>query len=217
MDNYIDIYCERITQGLWAEPLNAITNLSFFIAAFFVFILARSENALNARSMILIVLLVCIGTGSSLFHTFATKATMLMDVLPILFYQIAFIWLYALGVMKLPVIKAAGIFVAFIVASALSDRIPSFVLNGSLSYAPAFLFLCGFAIWHYKNAAHEKFGLLLAAGLFLMSLTFRSIDMALCPYWITGTHFMWHILNGVVLYLTARGYIKFQSGKKLSP
>ena len=31
---YIDIYCERIEPGLWAEPLNAITNLAFIIAAF---------------------------------------------------------------------------------------------------------------------------------------------------------------------------------------
>ena len=32
----IDIYCERVGPGLWAEPVNALTNLSFLAAAAFV-------------------------------------------------------------------------------------------------------------------------------------------------------------------------------------
>ena len=33
MDTYMDAYCERTGPGLLAEPLNAITNASFLIAA----------------------------------------------------------------------------------------------------------------------------------------------------------------------------------------
>jgi hypothetical protein len=29
----IDAYCERLGPGLWAEPLNAVTNLAFIVAA----------------------------------------------------------------------------------------------------------------------------------------------------------------------------------------
>jgi hypothetical protein len=29
----IDAYCERLGPGLWAEPLNALTNLAFIVAA----------------------------------------------------------------------------------------------------------------------------------------------------------------------------------------
>jgi hypothetical protein len=29
----VDIYCERLGPGLWAEPLNAVTNVAFFVAA----------------------------------------------------------------------------------------------------------------------------------------------------------------------------------------
>jgi hypothetical protein len=33
MDTYMDAYCERTAPGLLNEPLNAITNASFLIAA----------------------------------------------------------------------------------------------------------------------------------------------------------------------------------------
>ncbi len=32
MDRAIDLYCERLGPGLWAEPLNAVTNLAFILA-----------------------------------------------------------------------------------------------------------------------------------------------------------------------------------------
>ena len=86
MNTYIDIYCERLEPGLWAEPVNAITNIAFFIAAFFALRLAKKENALNWRSGLLIALIFAMGVGSTLFHTFAVTWAMLSDVLPILFY-----------------------------------------------------------------------------------------------------------------------------------
>jgi hypothetical protein len=33
IDGYMDVYCERTGPGLLAEPLNAVTNASFLIAA----------------------------------------------------------------------------------------------------------------------------------------------------------------------------------------
>jgi hypothetical protein len=206
MTDYIDIYCERLMPGLWAEPLNAITNAAFFIAAFFVWQAAKDK--MDFAVIIFIVLMVCIGIGSTLFHTFATHATQLTDVIPILLFQMAFIWLYSLRVIKLSAAKTAGIFAAFLVFSVLCDRIPSSVLNGSAGYIPALLFVTGFGLWHYKNATQEKFVLLIAAGVFVVSLTFRSVDMAVCESLPIGTHFLWHSLNGVVLYCSARGYIK---------
>lgn len=36
-----------------------------------------------------------------------------------------------------------------------------------------------------------------------MSLFFRTIDMAVCESIPIGTHFLWHLLNGVLVYLAA--------------
>jgi len=52
--------------------------------------------------------------------------------------------------------------------------------------------------------------LLWAAGLFLLSLTFRSLDLALCASLPHGTHFLWHLLNGVVLVLCALSVLPAQ-------
>jgi hypothetical protein len=45
-------------------------------------------------------------------------------------------------------------------------------------------------------------GLLLGAGaLFALSLSFRTIDQAVCFILPVGTHMVWHLLNGAVLFL----------------
>jgi hypothetical protein len=55
--------------------------------------------------------------------------------------------------------------------------------------------------------AHERFHLLAAAGVFLVSTFFRTIDNAICPYFPVGSHFLWHVLVAVVLYLSVRGLL----------
>jgi hypothetical protein len=67
---------------------------------------------------------------------------------------------------------------------------------------------------------HRAGGHLIAAGLlFAVSLTFRSIDRLICqdtagivtPEPI-GTHFMWHVLNALLLYLLLRAAILYGAG-----
>ncbi len=45
--------------------------------------------------------------------------------------------------------------------------------------------------------------LLLAGGLFTLSLTLRTLDQPLCSAWPYGLHFLWHLLNATVLGLLA--------------
>ncbi|MFC6747859.1 hypothetical protein ACFQFG_27390 [Methylobacterium persicinum] len=75
--------------------------------------------------------------------------------------------------------------------------------NGSLDYLPAFVALLGVAAVlagrrtgpDRKTARH----LALVALLFLMSLAFRTLDRAACAVIPIGTHWLWHVLNAVVL------------------
>lgn len=201
--DYIDIYCERLEPGFWAEPINAVTNAAFLVAAFLAWRISPRDFGVRVLSTVMVM----IGLGSFLFHTFATYATMMMDVVPILLFQIAFIWLYGLRVMRLGTPKTFGIFVAFMAASVMADAAPREWLNGSLGYAPALLFLLGFSLWHYRSMTQERSILLLAAGVFVASLTFRTLDRDLCESFALGTHFLWHCLNAVVLYLCVRGYV----------
>jgi hypothetical protein len=45
------------------------------------------------------------------------------------------------------------------------------------------------------------------AMIFTASLTFRSVDMAVCDSFALGTHFMWHICNGALLYTLVKALL----------
>src|SRR5687767_8731754 len=91
----IDAYCERIGPGLLAEPLNAVSNASFLIAAWAAWRLARREGKLTIGIRILIALGYLVGIGSILWHTYPTTTTLILDVVPIVLFIVWYIWLYA--------------------------------------------------------------------------------------------------------------------------
>ena len=211
----IDLYCERCGPGLLAEPLNATTNLAFLIAAWAAWVLARRLNGLSGGIQGLIFLAVSIGIGSALFHTFATGWARILDVVPILLFQLLFLWLYARQVMEIRAALAAAAVVLFLVAGLVGRQFP-YVLNRSLMYAPAFLLLVGLGLYHLAKQKPARLLLVAAAGVFALSLLFRSIDLAVCPYFPIGTHFLWHILNGGLIYLSISVLILNQPGAERS-
>ena len=64
----------------WAEPLNALSNASFVIAAAFALELAISKRALKPSTLALILLAGAIGCGSFFFHTVPSYPTMWLDI-----------------------------------------------------------------------------------------------------------------------------------------
>ena len=206
MNDYIDIYCERTMPSLWSEPLNAVSNISFLIAALAIFQLTRRQQKVPTGILILIILATSIGIGSTLFHTFATQWAILLDVIPIMLFQLGFLWIYSRQVVRMKYGSAGGLLVGFFCASNFRNKFTN-VLNGSLSYAPAFLFLLGLGVYHYQQQKREPLVLLAASGVFLLALLFRTLDQAICPYFAIGTHFLWHLCNGILLYLSARALI----------
>lgn len=84
---------------------------------------------------------------------------------------------------------------------------PAQALNGSYSYLPPFLALAGLALWARKRGHPGAGRLARAAGLFAVSIAFRTVDLAVCDGWPLGTHAFWHGLNAVVLWLAATGLV----------
>jgi hypothetical protein len=207
MNDYIDLYCERIAPGLLAEPLNALSNISFLIAAWAIWRLAKQQQKqVSAGLRMLIALAVSIGIGSGLFHTFATTWANLLDVIPILLFQLWFLWLYSRQVIRLKHGYAGVLIAVFYFASNFSKQFTN-ILNGSLSYAPALLVLLGLGMYHCQQHKHEPLVLLQATGVFFVALLCRTLDQIACPYFPIGTHFLWHFCNGILLYLSARALI----------
>ena len=208
MNDYIDAYCERLEPGLWAEPLNAVSNLAFFVAFALALNLARNRNALRADVFVLLALLLAIAIGSTLFHTVAVVWAMLADTIPIALFQITFVVIYARQVIGLSWLWVGGLVALLFLTGFAFSALPAEWANGTLGYAPAFIFLAGLGIYHWLTDQHAKRALLIAGIVFLFSMTVRSIDMAVCNQFPYGTHYAWHLLNAVVLYLCMKALIE---------
>jgi len=117
MDNApeIDLYCERMTSAWFDEPLGLISNVAFLIAAFQ---LARHPGN-RWPNWVLIALLICIGVGSGLFHAFATRLTLLLDVIPIQLFILAAIWILLRLHLLRTHVQSGLILIGFMGASAL--------------------------------------------------------------------------------------------------
>jgi hypothetical protein len=202
----IDLYCERTAAGPLAEPVNAATNVAFLIAAWATGRLSRRAVPCPGVLWTFPALMVCVGLGSGMFHTLATPWARVLDVLPIVVFQLAYVWLYARRLLSLGKPGSAAIVSTFLVAALLGRQFPA-VLNGSLSYAPAALVILGLGAAHCAAGRREPLGLLLAGALFLLAVGLRSVDQVLCEVWPLGTHFLWHLLAALAMYLASRAMV----------
>lgn len=204
------IYCEREAPGLLAEPLNAVTNLAFLLAAVLAWRALRMSGHAPWRAPDLFALATLtglIGIGSLTWHTLATPWAALADVLPIhawiSVFLIASLWrLVGLGA----VATVTGLIVFQVVSLGLPGLLPPDSLNGSVSYAPAWLVLLGMTAYLWSVAAPVAPRLCSAAVLFTLALVLRTVDMTLCTVWPHGTHFLWHLCNAGVLYLLSTAF-----------
>ena len=202
----VDLYCERTGPDFWAEPVNALTNIGFVFAAWFIWRFAVRTQAQDSSIAVMTGVIVAIGIGSFLFHTMATSLTRWMDIIPIFVFQLLYIGFYTRRVINLPVAVIGIVLIVFVAAAVYGRQFPD-VINGSLIYAPALLVIIILGWYHYQGRKVERGLLLGAASIFLLSIFFRSIDNLICPHFMLGTHFLWHILNAVVIYLAMRALI----------
>lgn len=205
----MQIYCERLGPGLLAEPANALSNLAFFAAAAALW---RVEGSLVARGRILpadlrllapLVLLVAV--GSTLFHTLAVRWAGMLDSLLILLFCCVFLYGFLRHAVLAPAWAAITAATAFAVFSYAFPRLfAAGALNASTAYVPNLVALVAMTAWlgWHHAAATRMFAL--ASAVFCISLTLRTIDQDICSRFPLGTHFLWHLLNGWLLWIVGR-------------
>jgi hypothetical protein len=215
----IDSYCERLGPGFWAEPLNAVTNAAFIAAALYALVLWRRAGARDWPALWLIAVTFVVGTGSFLFHTFANRWSLLADVLPIAVFIYSYFLLAMRRYLSLGLVAAIAVTVLFAAFNMSFDRLwlgilPGMTLNGSVGYVPAALALFAVGIVCGVSGMRDAGrALLTAACVFALSLLFRSIDDTVCARMPAGTHFLWHVLNALVLGLLMKAAIVHSSRK----
>lgn len=199
----VDIYCERLDASFWAEPINAFSNLSFILAGFFLWRLRTPRYTLMG------ILVILIGLGSFSFHTFANRLTGLFDVLVIALYLMTFAFLIPKQWSRDSILIQLGSVLLLIVNIVMAQLLMSH-LKPDLPWLPpgmylgAWLSLIMYAVvTQYSNMPAARF-LWLAVIIFPTSLLSRQLDMALCDS-INGSHWLWHLLNALTLFLSSYG------------
>jgi hypothetical protein len=202
----MDAYCERVGMGVFAEPLNAVSNVSFLLAAWAAWVLAQRTGALSTGVRVLVALGAAVGIGSILWHTYPNMLTLILDIVPILIFICWFIWLYTRNTIGMRPPFAGAAVAAFLLATFLVFPL-SGVLHGAFVYTPGLIVTLVLGVLHAREQSAARFTLLAAAGVYLAALFFRTIDNEVCPVLPIGTHFLWHLLIGLVTYLAMRSLI----------
>ena len=199
-------YCERgLDPGFWAEPANALTNLAFIAAGLLALQQGRRTISLVPRALAMLVIV--IGIGSFLFHTFANGWSSLADVIPIGVFMLVYfgfalrrflrapLWLAILGTLG---------FAGLLYGAQTLRCEGGACYNGSAGYLPALAAMLVIGGGLLLTGARSGATILAAGGVFAVSLTLRTIDRMACSAFPPGTHFAWHLLNALMLYLLLR-------------
>ena len=193
----VDGYCERIDASFWSEPLNALTNIFFLVAA--VWVLRR--EGLNSTARILALILGMIGVASFLFHSFAQAWAGALDVLFILFFTLLYLFAASKDFMGAPRSIALVITLGYFPFSIIVDwlTLPLTFLGSTRIYMPMLILIILFSLLLYKRLPIVSRGLAVGAFILVISMLARILDVPLCQKIPLGTHFVWHVLNAVML------------------
>lgn len=209
----IDQYCERTAEGLLAEPLNLVTNLSFIIAGLSILKFLKNNPHIRQRpgSLLLPILMISIGVGSALFHSLANLWSMWADIIPISIFVLTYLWLFLRYEANVSPFASISFFVGFFILSFFCSKLAdNHAANGGEAYFGTWITLFGISCYYGGRGDRRKFLAVGAAALmFSLSLFFRTIDMRLCQQWSSGTHLLWHVFNGVVLFLVTKAYLEY--------
>jgi hypothetical protein len=207
------IYCERTQFGLWQEPLNLVTNLAFIAAALASGQIFLKRSSLRFKTdwdlVFLVGCLFAIGTGSTLWHAYAMPWAALADVIPISVFINLFFVSFLMRIGRCNGWQALLFFLGFqLINFAFAGLFSRDTLNGSIMYLPAYVALLGCTGYLLAKHHPARKTFLIASMIFLVSLTFRTVDNNLCHVSPIGTHFLWHLLNALMLYILLTALIK---------
>ena len=229
---HVFFYCERGTStALSAEPINAVSNVAFILAALMGLQLLewRPREQQTSDHFLLIGLVALIGIGSFVFHLFATQETELLDVIPIAVFTLVYLGFALNRFLGVPPGWTVLLVIGFALLMGATSQVKCWdggvgipgpevqgakpCINGSVFYFPALgaLIVVGLLLEEGRHRAAPY--VLWAAAIFAVSLTLRSLDLALCDKVLIegqkiGTHAAWHVLNALALFLLLRASLE---------
>lgn len=202
---YLAIYREAISThcekplGFISEPVNTLSNIAFFISAYFIYKLNRPR---------LFWLSLLIGLGSTTYHAFNNPFTLIIDVLPVYAFIIYFIYAIATYTTKNILIRFLIPLSLIFIQIFVLKNLPAFILDIPTLHIINLLFLCLLIIWFYKRLGKVALKFIPVVFMYGLAISVRGLDMPVCPINNFGTHFLWHILASLTIYLAVRTLVK---------
>lgn len=204
------IYCERgLSTALWAEPINALTNLAFPIAGYFGYRLLKETHPQLKH---LRWMLSFIGLGSFIYHTWRTPYTLVLDAVPIYTFILTCLF-FVLQRIRAHTKLNLLILTAFVgIQILLTVYVPRDFLNGSVRHLVnlGFISLLGYMLINSYGKAIVR-SILLVITVYAMAILFRSLDNQLCDLVPFGTHFLWHIFAAIGGYYAIKLLVDIES------
>jgi len=212
----VDFYCERTTASLFAEPLNAVSNLAFIVAGWLTWReFQRGPSRDDTLITWLIVLMPIVGIGSLTFHTFGTQWASWADVIPILIFMLLYLWLAMRRFLLWPMgVSAVALLVFLLSTLALERMAPATFLAGGAMYLPTIAACLVIVLAPIDADRQVRRIIAVAVAQFLVGFTFSSLDEPLCATLPIGLHYFWHLSNAVVLYLLVYAAILHGRGRR---
>ena len=201
---YLDSYCERAGQtGMFAEPMNFITNGFFILGALMAAYALLHQPAHGKRTdlWLLALFMFAIGIGSGMWHWKPSGTTLLMDVIPITLFMNLYLLSALRRLFELSwrrVFCWWGLYVMLTLAG--QTYLPPDTLYGTVMYLPTYAVMLAltFALAQRDVRIGKQFAAI--TTVWTLSLIARTVDLEICEKLSIGTHFLWHTLNAWVLW-----------------
>ncbi len=207
----LDQYCERTGVGFWNEPLNLLSNFGFIISGLIILRILKSSHYKQkpVGSSFLGILMIVIGLGSALFHSFANVWSMWADIIPISIFVVSYLFLFLRYTAGASLPKTIVLLCSFGALSALIAVISDHQMaNGGEAYFGVWVALFGISCFYAgRRQPLNQWRISFAAVAFSISLFMRTVDLKYCEAWPTGTHVFWHLLNSFVIFMLTSAYI----------
>lgn len=208
----MDFYCERINLNFFNEPLNIISNIFFLICSIIIFKRYRKIN-INNEFYIFPICVFLLSFGSSSFHSYPNKFTLLCDIIPIFVFCIFFAFTINKNILKINLTENIFFILIYIFLSLFLPTIVNFdFLNSSQYYLSNFLLLNFYTFILKNNKLIIKI-LIKSVIFFSIALFFRTIDNFICNFLNIGTHYLWHLFSSILLFYLCQIFVKVQKLK----
>jgi len=201
------IYCERDTLGWFAEPLNTVSGLAFFISAWQAWRqLERTRLHEQWDLHLLAGLIGLVGLASVLWHVSGIGWLHWFDAAAVAAFVLAYWQVFLVRVSQL---RWLGLLVGWLVTGAgvalFYLLLPKVFLGSTLVYTPLLVLLLAGIVLSARIDRRLARDLLLASVLFVLAMVVRATDLLLCEWVIVGTHWLWHLLtDGMIRHVRLR-------------